>query len=111
MKRLGSVVRREKLDAVLSVSTVANINLAFADMPERTVRVGSEHSYLPHFPLPHYKERIRRAAYRRLDALVCPTKSSASYLRKVCPGAQPQGILNRLIWPVLCYISRLASRP
>ena len=100
MKRLGAVVRREKLDAVLSVSTVANIHLAFADIPARTVRVGSEHSYLPHFPLPCYKEWIRRAAYRRLDALVCPTKAAASYLRKAYPGARPQGIANWLTWPL-----------
>ena len=100
MRALGSMVGREKLDAVLSVSTVANIHLAFADMPERTVRVGSEHSYLPHFPLPYYKERIRRAAYRRLDALVCPTMAAASYVGKAYPGARPQGIPNWLTWPL-----------
>jgi len=100
MKALGAVVRREKLDAVLSVSTVANIHLAFADIPARTVRVGSEHSYLPHFPLPCYKEWIRRAAYRRLDALVCPTMAAASYLGKAYPGARPQGIPNWLTWPL-----------
>jgi len=100
MKALGAVVRREKLDAVLSVSTVANIHLAFADIPARTVRVGSEHSYLPHFPLPCFKEWIRRAAYRRLDALVCPTKAAAAYIGEAYPGARPQGIPNWLTWPL-----------
>jgi glycosyltransferase involved in cell wall biosynthesis len=82
------------------VSAVANIHLAQADLPERVVRVGSEHSYPAHFPLPLYKEWFRRCAYPRLDAIVTPTSEAAEYLARAYPGARTQGIPNWLTWPL-----------
>ena len=100
VRALGRVVTAEGLDAVLAVSAVANIHLAQADLPERVVRVGSEHSYAPHFPLPFYKEWFRRCAYPRLDAIVTPTSEAAEYLGQVYTGARTQGIPNWLTWPL-----------
>lgn len=99
-RALGEVVRAERLDAVLAVSAVANVHLAQADLPAHVVRVGSEHSYSPHFPLPFYKEWFRRRAYPKLDAVVCPTREAADYLAKTYPGTRTQGIPNWLTWPL-----------
>jgi glycosyltransferase involved in cell wall biosynthesis len=100
VRALGRVVTAEGLDAVLAVSAVANIHLAQADLPERVVRVGSEHSYPAHFPLPFYKEWFRRRAYPELDAIVTPTSEAAEYLSEAYPGARTQGIPNWLTWPL-----------
>ena len=100
VRALGRVVTAEGLDAVLAVSAVANIHLAQADLPERVVRVGSEHSYPAHFPLPFYKEWFRSHAYPRLDAIVTPTSEAAEYLGQAYPGARAQGIPNWLTWPL-----------
>jgi glycosyltransferase involved in cell wall biosynthesis len=100
VRALGRVVTAEGLDVVLAVSAVANIHLAQADLPERVVRVGSEHSYPAHFPLPFYKEWFRRCAYPKLDAVVCPTKEAADYLAQAYPRARTLGIHNWLTWPL-----------
>ena len=100
VRALGRVVRAEQLDAVLAVSAVANIHLAQADLPAHVVRIGSEHSYPAHFPLPFYKEWFRGRAYPQLDAIVCPTKEAADYLAKAYPGARTHGIPNWLTWPL-----------
>jgi glycosyltransferase involved in cell wall biosynthesis len=100
VQALGRVVTAEGLDAVLAVSAVANIHLAQADLPERVVRVGSEHSYPAHFPLPLYKEWFRRYAYPRLDAIVTPTSEAAEYLGQAYPRARTLGIPNWLTWPL-----------
>lgn len=100
VRALGQVVRTERLDAVLAVSAVANIHLAQADLPAHVVRVGSEHSYSPHFPLPFYKEWFRRRAYPKLDAVVCPTREAAAHLAQAYPGSRTQGIPNWLTWPL-----------
>ena len=97
---LGKVIRAERLDAVLAVSTVANVHLAQADVPNNVVRVGSEHGYSPHFPISFYKEWFRGRAYQKLDAIVCPTKEAANSLAQVYPGARTQGIPNWLTWPL-----------
>lgn len=100
VRALGHVIRVAQLDAVLAVSTVANVHLAQADTPKNVVKVGSEHSYSPHFPLSFYKEWFRRRAYPKLNAIVCPTKEAASHLAKAYPGTRAQGIPNWLTWPL-----------
>lgn len=100
VRALGRVVTDARLDAVLAVSAVANIHLAQAELPAHVVRVGSEHSYSPHFPLPFHKEWFRRRAYPQLDAIVCPTREAADLLAQVYPGARTQGIPNWLTWPL-----------
>ena len=100
VRALGRVVRAEQLEAVLAVSAVANVHLAQADLPDAVVRVGSEHSYPAHFPLPFYKEWFRRRAYPRLDAVVCPTREAADYLAQAYPGTRTEGIPNWLTWPL-----------
>lgn len=97
---LGRVVRAEQLEAVLAVSAVANVHLAQADLPAHIVRVGSEHSYPAHFPLPFYKEWFRRRAYPKLDGVVTPTRAAADHLAQKYPGARTQGIPNWLTWPL-----------
>jgi glycosyltransferase involved in cell wall biosynthesis len=100
MRALGRVIRAERFDAVLAISTVANVHLALADIPTNVVRVGSEHAYPPHFPLPFYKEWFRRRTYPKLDAVVCPTQEAAAYLARAYPGTRGQGIPNWLTWPL-----------
>lgn len=100
VRALGRVVVAEGLDAVLAVSAVANVHLALAKLPAHVVRVGSEHSYAPHFPLSFGKEWFRRRAYAQLDAVVCPTQEAAAYLAQAYPGARTQGIPNWLTWPL-----------
>ena len=100
VRALGRVVRAEQLEAVLAVSAVANVHLARADLPVHVVRVGSEHSFPAHFPLPFYKEWFRRRAYPQLDAVICPTKEAADYLAQAYPGARTQCIPNWLTWPL-----------
>jgi glycosyltransferase involved in cell wall biosynthesis len=100
MRALGRVVRAERLDAVLAISTVANVHLALADIPAGVVRVGSEHAYSPHFPLPVYKEWFRRRTYPKLDAVVCPTQETADYLTQAYPGTLGRRIPNWITWPL-----------
>lgn len=100
VRALGQVVRVAQLDAVLAISTVANVHLAQADIPQSVVRVGSEHGYSPHFPLSFHKEWFRRRAYPKLDAIVCPTKEAADYLAQAYPRARTLGIPNWLTWPL-----------
>ncbi len=100
VRTLSRVVRDERLDALVAVSAVANIHLAHADLPARVVRIGSEHSYAPHFPLPFYKELFRRLAYPQLDAVVCPTAEAAAHLAQSYPGTRAMGIPNWLTWPL-----------
>lgn len=100
MKALGRVVRAEQLEAVLAISAVANVHIATADLPEHVVRVGSEHSFLPHFPLPFYKEWFRRRTYPQLDAVICPTRMAADYLTQTYPGVRAICIPNWLTWPL-----------
>ena len=100
VRTLGRVVRAEQLDAVLAVSAVANVHLAQADLPAHVVRVGSEHSYSPHFPVPFHKEWFRGRAYPQLDAIVTPTHEAADYLAQAYPGTRTQGIPNWLTWPL-----------
>ena len=100
VRALGQVVRVAQLDAVLAISTVANVHLAQADIPQGVVRVGSEHGYSPHFPLSFHKEWFRRLAYPKLDAVVCPTKEAADYLAQAYPRARTLGIPNWLTWPL-----------
>jgi glycosyltransferase involved in cell wall biosynthesis len=115
-RELGRVVRKENLNAVLAVSTVANVQLALADLPANVIRVGSEHCYPAHFPLPFYKEWFRRYAYARLNAVVCPTQEAADYITKICPGVQAKSIPNWLTWPlprgdgISCRVSRQSGR-
>lgn len=100
VRALGRVVLAEQLNAVLAVSAVANVHLAQADLSANVVRVGSEHSYSPHFPLPFYKEWFRRRAYAELDAVVCPTKEAAAHLAETYPGVRTRGIPNWITWPL-----------
>ncbi len=100
VRALGHVIRVAQLDAVLAVSTVANVHLAQADIPKNVVKVGSEHGYSPHFPLSFYKEWFRRRAYPDLDAIVCPTKEAAGLLAQAYPGARTLGVPNWLTWPL-----------
>lgn len=100
VRLLTRVVRDERLNAVLAVSAVANIHLAQSDLPAHVVRVGSEHSYAPHFPLPFYKEWFRCRAYPQLDAVVCPTVEAANQLALSCPGTRTRGIPNWITWPL-----------
>ncbi len=100
VRSLGRVIRNERLDAVLAVSAVANIHLAWADLPAHVVRIGSEHSYAPHFPLSFFKEFFRGRAYPQLDAVVCPTEEAAAHLAQCYPGTRTKGIPNWLTWPL-----------
>jgi glycosyltransferase involved in cell wall biosynthesis len=100
VRALGRIVRSEGLESVLAVSAVANVHLSLADLPSHVVRVGSEHSYAPHFPLPFHKEWFRRWAYPKLDTIVCPTREAADYLGRAYPGARTQGVPNWLTWPL-----------
>jgi len=100
VRALGRVVRVARLDAVLAISTVANIHLAYADLPPSVVRIGSEHSYARHFPLSFIKHWFRRRANARLDAVVCPTNEAAATLALDCPGSRACGIPNWLTWPL-----------
>jgi glycosyltransferase involved in cell wall biosynthesis len=100
VRSLSRLVRAERLESVLSISTVANVHLALADLPADVVRVGSEHAYLPHFPLPFHKEWFRRHTYPRLDAVVCPTREAADYISGTYPGTSGAWIPNWLTWPL-----------
>jgi glycosyltransferase involved in cell wall biosynthesis len=97
---LGRIVRAERIDAVLAISTIANVHLAQADIPKNVVRVGSEHGYSPHIPLSFHKEWFRRRTYPKLDAIVCPTKEAADYLAQAYPRVRTLGIPNWLTWPL-----------
>lgn len=100
VRALGQAVRAARMDAVLAISTVANVHLAQADVPKSVVRVGSEHGYSPHFPLSFHKEWFRRRAYPKLDAIVCPTKEAADHLARAYPRARTLCIPNWLTWPL-----------
>lgn len=100
VRELGRVVTAAHLDAVLSVSGVANVHLALAKIPEHVVRIGSEHGDPGYSRLPAHKELFRRWLYPRLDALVCPTKEAADCLLRAYPGTRTRGIHNWLTWPL-----------
>ena len=98
--RLGRFLRAAKPDAVIAISTVASLQLAFARCAPGTVKVGSEHSYMRHYRLPAYIMFARRWLFPRLDAVVCPASKSAQAIAEDCPGTKTSAIANPLFLPL-----------
>jgi glycosyltransferase involved in cell wall biosynthesis len=77
---LRRVVRRVKPRAAVGFMPTANILCWLACVTTRTRVVGSEHTHPPALVLSRGWRRLRQTAYRRIDAVVVPTRGSADYL-------------------------------
>jgi len=98
--RLGRVLRKIKPDAVIAISTVASLQLAFARCAPGTVKIGTEHGYMRHYRQPAYVMFARRWLFPRLDAVVCPASKSARAISEDCPGTKASAIANPLSLPL-----------
>ena len=98
--RLGHVLREIKPDAVIGISTVASLQLAFSRCAPETVKIGSEHGYMRHYRQPAYVMFARRWLFPRLDAVVCPAAKSAHAIAEDCPGTKASAIANPLSLPL-----------
>lgn len=98
--RLGRVLREIKPDAVIAISTVASLQLAFSRCAPETVKIGSEHGYMRHYRQPVYVMFARRWLFPRLDAVVCPAAKSAQAIAEDCPGTKASAIANPLSLPL-----------
>jgi glycosyltransferase involved in cell wall biosynthesis len=98
--RLGRVLREIKPDAVIAISTVASLQLAFARCAPGMVKIGTEHGYMRHYRQPYYVMSARRLLFPRLDAVVCPASKSAKAIAEDCPGTKAVAIANPLSWPL-----------
>jgi glycosyltransferase involved in cell wall biosynthesis len=98
--RLGRFLREIKPDAVIAISTVASLQLAFARCAPGTVKIGTEHGYMRHYRQPAYVMFARRWLFPRLDAVVCPAAKSAQAIAEDCPGTKASAIANPLSLPL-----------
>jgi glycosyltransferase involved in cell wall biosynthesis len=97
--RLGRLSRQISLDGVVAISAVESVQLALARCPPSMTRLGSEHGYARHYPMPWLLGICRRFLYPKLDGVVCPAYQTAMALREDCPGTNAINIPNLLIWP------------
>jgi len=97
--QLGRLSRSVKFDGIIAISAVESIQLAMARCPSCTTKLGSEHGYARHYPMPWFLGFCRRFFYPRLNGVVCPARQSAEALREDCPGTDAINIPNLLIWP------------
>jgi len=96
---LRKIACRERLSGVLAISAVESVLLALARCPAFVVKLGSEHVYARHYPMPTLLGICRRLVYPMLDGVVCPASQAASALREDCPNVNAINIPNLLVWP------------
>lgn len=99
MLRLGRLSKLEKLDGIVAFSVVASIQLAIARCPSSMTKLGSEHGYARHYPMPWLIGICRRFFYPKLDGVVCPARQTTEALSEDCPGTNSINIPNLLVWP------------
>jgi glycosyltransferase involved in cell wall biosynthesis len=97
--RLGRLSRQLSLDGLLAISAVESVILALSRCGSSVVKLGSEHVYSRHYPMPWLLGLCRRYLYPMLSGVVCPARKSAIALREDCPGVNAIHIPNLLIWP------------
>jgi glycosyltransferase involved in cell wall biosynthesis len=97
--RLGGLCKEHSLDGLLAISAVESVILALSRCGESLVKIGSEHVYARHYPMPWLLGVCRRHLYPLLDAVVCPASKSAVALSEDCPRANVIHIPNLLVWP------------
>ena len=97
--RLGRLLKSLQLDGVVAISAVESVQLAMARGPTGTAKLGSEHGYARHYPMPRLLGVCRRFFYPKLNAVICPARQSAEALREDCPGTNAINIPNLLVWP------------
>ncbi len=98
---LRKVAYHERLDGILAISAVESILLALARCPSSVIKLGSEHVYARHYPMPTLLGLCRRFVYPMLDGVVCPASQAARALREDCPRVNAINIPNLLVWPSL----------
>lgn len=98
-KNLRQISQRGHLDGILAISAVESVLLALARCPAGVVKIGSEHVYARHYPMPLFLGLCRRLIYPMLDGVVCPASQAARALGEDCPRARPINIPNLLVWP------------
>ena len=106
---LRKVANHEKLNGILAISAVESILLALARCPSSVIKLGSEHVYARHYPMPTLLGLCRRFVYPTLDGVVCPASQATRALREDCPQVNAINIPNLLVWPSL--VSSDSSAP
>lgn len=107
---LRKVAYHERLNGILAISAVESILLALARCPSSVVKLGSEHVYARHYPMPTLLGLCRRFIYPMLDGVVCPASQAAMALREDCPRVNAINIPNLLVWPSLDGANSLGHR-
>lgn len=98
-KNLRQISQQAHLDGILAISAVESVLLALARCPAGVVKIGSEHVYARHYPMPLFLGLCRRFIYPMLDGVVCPASQAARALGEDCPRARSINIPNLLVWP------------
>ena len=98
---LRKVAYHERLNGILAISAVESTLLALARCPSSVIKLGSEHVYARHYPMPTLLGLCRKFVYPMLDGVVCPASQAARALREDCPRVNAINIPNLLVWPSL----------
>jgi glycosyltransferase involved in cell wall biosynthesis len=98
---LRKVAYHERLNGILAISAVESVLLALARCPSSVIKLGSEHVYARHYPMPTMLGLCRKFVYPMLDGVVCPASQAARALREDCPRVNAINIPNLLVWPSL----------
>jgi glycosyltransferase involved in cell wall biosynthesis len=101
VRALRQVLRQVQPDVALAMMNRSNILLALASAGmKKTVVVGSERCYPPHFPLGRIWHALRKYAYPRLDAVVAQTHECARWIREHVGTSAVPVIPNAACWPL-----------
>lgn len=98
--RLGKIAHHARLEGMLAISAVESVLLALARCPSAMTKLGSEHVYARHYPMPYFLGLCRKHVYPLLDGIVCPASQSVQALKEDCPRANAILIPNLLVPPL-----------
>lgn len=97
---LRRLIRKLRPDVVLGMMTTASV-LAVAAAHRLPCRViATEHTHPPSQSLPAWREKLRRWAYPRANAVVALTSGTAEWLERHVPGSKVTVIPNAVRWPM-----------
>ncbi|WP_019141893.1 glycosyltransferase family 4 protein [Noviherbaspirillum massiliense] len=105
---LRRVLREIRPRIALAMMTTANVLLAMAAFGLNVRVIGSEHTHPPQYPLSALWERLRRLAYRWLDAVTALTSESAHWLKVHTSARRVPVIPNAAPWPLPVQEPRLS---
>ncbi len=97
---LRRILRREKPDVVIGLTSMPSCLVALAGHPHGGLTIGTERVHPPFDPLGSISNTVRRLGYGKLDAVVAQTPESAEWIRRNTTARHVPVILNPVVIPV-----------